>query len=435
MPGQLDSDVLRSEQVQDILSRVPSRFLRCGSAVLLVVLTIMLALAYCVRFPSIIDGHITLTTEQQPVRVVNKFPGKIEVLSTLENRAVKAGDRLALIESSVDVATIDQLRAVLRQTRALLRGDIDRLAASERFIMVGEFQLEYNNLLTKIKDYEFLHTSEFYKSKMQALHQQVQHYRKLQHIADTQLDLAERALKNAGMKYQSDKILADGNVISKNDFLQQENVYLQHQEAVEAAKKYAEEMRITELEYVKQLNDLTFELSQRMRESTQAIEQSVTTLESLVSGWKKNYEVTAPVDGTVYSVKEIARQQHVMANQELFVIVPKRQHYRGILTLSTQGFGKVKKGQRVRIRLDQYPYQEFGQLMGTVSYVPPMPLINTYNGENRYNIQVTLDAQNKTSFHRYIALKPEMGGTGEIITDNRSLLERLFSKMRGIADQ
>jgi hypothetical protein len=79
-------------------------------------------------------------------------------------------------------------------------------------------------------------------------------------------------------------------------------------------------------------------------------------------------------------------------------------------------------GQDVIIKLDNFPYQEFGSLDGTVTSISSVPK------ENNYLVEVSLT--DRTNYDSRIDLKQEMQGTGDIITQDKRLFEKIFNQFR-----
>jgi hypothetical protein len=91
------------------------------------------------------------------------------------------------------------------------------------------------------------------------------------------------------------------------------------------------------------------------------------------------------------------------------------------LKTPAQNLGKVKIGQIVNIKLQNYPDYEFGVLKGTVKHVSE---ISTKDGF--YTIDVSLPKKLRTSYNKKIAFKQEMRGTADIITEDLRLMQRFF---------
>ena len=107
----------------------------------------------------------------------------------------------------------------------------------------------------------------------------------------------------------------------------------------------------------------------------------------------------------------------------------KNEAYVGIINIPTQGFGKVKTGQEVRIKFANFPYQEYGQVNGIIKK------ISLLASEDTYRAEVALPYGLTTSYNKQLNFTPEMTGAAEIITEDLSMMERTFYSIRGIFDQ
>ena len=83
---------------------------------------------------------------------------------------------------------------------------------------------------------------------------------------------------------------------------------------------------------------------------------------------------------------------------------------------------KWKEGFDINIRLDGYPYQEFGVVKATVKSKSILPQ------DDFYLLELKMPDTLKTTYGRLIPFQQEMGGTGNIITKDRRILERIFDK-------
>ena len=77
-------------------------------------------------------------------------------------------------------------------------------------------------------------------------------------------------------------------------------------------------------------------------------------------------------------------------------------------------------GQKVNVRLDNYPFHEYGLLEGRVSKMGMLP------DNNQYQIEVVFPDGLKTSYNNNLKFSPEMMGSAEIITADRRLIQRIF---------
>ena len=95
----------------------------------------------------------------------------------------------------------------------------------------------------------------------------------------------------------------------------------------------------------------------------------------------------------------------------------------GKALLPTFNSGKVQPGQRANIRLDGYPYQEFGVLQGQVTNIALVP------DQETYLLEIALPDSLVTTYHRSIPFAQELPGQARIVTEDRRILERVFDQL------
>ena len=76
MPDQLDDIQLRSEEVQEILTKVPHWMIRWGNALILFLTLLMLFLSWLIKYPDVIPAEAIVTTEIPPQKEYAKVTGK-----------------------------------------------------------------------------------------------------------------------------------------------------------------------------------------------------------------------------------------------------------------------------------------------------------------------------------------------------------------------
>ncbi|MDY0143599.1 MAG: HlyD family efflux transporter periplasmic adaptor subunit, partial [Bacteroidales bacterium] len=99
--------------------------------------------------------------------------------------------------------------------------------------------------------------------------------------------------------------------------------------------------------------------------------------------------------------------------------------------IPSTGIGKVKPGQTVNIKLDNYPYMEFGIIKAKIKNISLVPISTEqgifYTAEIEINDSVLI-----TNYNKSIPFSQNMTGIAEIITDDVRLLERFLNPLRSI---
>lgn len=103
---------------------------------------------------------------------------------------------------------------------------------------------------------------------------------------------------------------------------------------------------------------------------------------------------------------------------------------RGTLYIPQQGAGKVKPGQQVNIKLDHYPYMEFGMVQAIITHVSSIPV--DMGGSMMIMADVYFPKGLITNYNLSIESGAEMNGIADIISEEISLFVRLFNPIKSI---
>lgn len=128
-----------------------------------------------------------------------------------------------------------------------------------------------------------------------------------------------------------------------------------------------------------------------------------------------------------YSLMEkIADKKNGVTTEELvFYIQPGNSAYYLELMVAQKGFGKIKNGQKVIVRVDGYPSEEFGTLSARINYVSPIP-----NRSDSFALKANLQNGLQTNYGKLILGNNSLTAHVDIITDNRRLIDRFMGQLR-----
>lgn len=104
---------LRSEEVQEVMNKVPPAILRYGIGILATIVGILLAGSALFSYPETVQVEVTLSPSNPPAYIKSTGNGKIERLYVANGQTVKKGDILAVMESVANTDDILRLRECL----------------------------------------------------------------------------------------------------------------------------------------------------------------------------------------------------------------------------------------------------------------------------------------------------------------------------------
>lgn len=123
------------------------------------------------------------------------------------------------------------------------------------------------------------------------------------------------------------------------------------------------------------------------------------------------------------------------AGQALAFVLPRGTKLQAELWVPSRAVGFVRRGDRVRLMYDAFPYQRFGVGRGRITEAARAPTapsdlpVPIRTEESLYRVLVALDAQDVHGYGKTWHLSPGMRVTADVVLDQQSLLGWLFDKV------
>ena len=156
--------------------------------------------------------------------------------------------------------------------------------------------------------------------------------------------------------------------------------------------------------------------------------QSYNTLIRALKDWEYKYVLSSSINGQISFQEFWDINQQVTNGDVVFSILPlDKREIVGKLIIPSQNAGKVITEQKVLIKLDNFPYQQYGMLIGKVKNISVSP-----DSEGNYFVYIAIPNGTKTSYNKSLPFNQELIGNAEIITEDLSVAERVFYKIKDI---
>ena len=430
MPDHLEEIQLRSEEVQEILTRVPHWMIRWGNLLMLGLILLLLFLSWLIKYPDVIPAEAIITTRIPPQKEYAKVNGKIESLLVQDNQIVPKHTPLAILESSANYKDVFLLKSIVDTIRIGAKSfsfPMDKLPV----LFLGDIETSF--ALFENSYSEYILNKELQPYSNDAVANQIslsELYRRLESLK-AQKRLGKTELEFKRKELQRQKNLFEKGVISAQQYEGKELDYLQ------AKRNYENnDLQLSQInESISNANRTSkgTEINKRKEEINlfKKVLQSFGQLKKSIKDWELQYVLTADIEGRVSYLNFWAENQTVSAGDLVFIIIPSQDSsYLAKLKAPSQNSGKIKVGQTANIRLENFPDSEFGTLKGKVKYISLLP-----DKEGMYLIDVALPDKLITTYNKEIPFKQEMRGVVEIITEDLRLIERFFYQFRTIMDK
>jgi multidrug resistance efflux pump len=423
-----DEDIdSRSEAVRDYLEQIPSGLTRWGSAVISTILLIAISLTWLIRYPTLVRTDFKLTTQIAPKPVVARTDGRLEKLLVTNHQIVSTGQLLGFLESAAHHEDVLQLETELNVVRQLFeKGDFTsfdklRLASLER---LGDVQASYQAFRQQFAQLNSFLGKKYYNKKIEFLKRDILELETMNRHQKSQYQLYERDAALSESEFAMNQKLFKDKVIAKLDLDREESKML----AKKLPLKNIETSMLNNNAQMRSKEKEIIDLEKQVSEQKESFRQSINSLNSSIATWRNRYLLVSPTAGEILFSNNLQEKENIKINTELFQVFETTSMYVGTLTIPQDNSGKIKVGQRVLIKFQSYPFEEYGMVEGKIS---SLPQLSTQDNKLFFAF-VELPNGLRTNHNKSLAYNYGMTASAEIITEDLRLIERIFYTIRKV---
>lgn len=415
---------LRSEEVQEILTKVPHWMIRWGNIVILLVLFIVFTMCWFVKYPEIVSSEIVITTNIPPEKLVAKISGKIEAILVLDKSVVKENTPLAIIQSTANYRDVFLLKNMLEDHFGENEFDFVKLQNAQLGDIESSFALFHSAYIAN----ELNKNLQPFRVENNAQNSENGQIKERLNLLQQQKIINESELQLQKSDVNRYEILFNKGVVSTQDFENKKIGYLQAEKGYKNLLASISQLKSSLIDNRRtnigtKISGTKEEVNLRSNKM-----QSFYQLKKVIKDWELDYVLKSSVTGKVSFLQIWTENQTINAGDNVFSIIPTLEKgYIGKLKAAALNSGKIKRGQQINIRLTNFPDREFGIIKGEVKNISLVP-----DKEGNLLIDVTLPKGLETSYHKKISFQQEMKGTAEIVTEDLRLTDRLLYQFRDV---
>jgi len=423
MPQERIDLEINSEEVQEIITAVPSWILRWGITLIFIILGTIVMLSALIEYPDIVKTGLKVNSLNSPKPVLAKQNGKLTALLVKDGQMVTENQSLAYFESTANPDDIIKINRELKLLRdRVLKNELATSGLPTGFSL-GELQGTYQTFYQQYLQYQSTLRNGYYLNKMAFLENDLKDINTLKTQIIEQRKVQQQEYTNQEEEYKAYQKLYKNKVISRSEFTQQENKYL--------AAKYPLQQTETSLlnntssfsAKEKELLDLKHTISEEQAKFLQALNQCINESDA----WILQYILRAPVAGKLSFAGIVQQNQNIAANQEVFIVNPGNTNFFGEIQIPQYNMGKIRKGERTLVKLKSYPFEQYGMIRGRLTFISDVAYKDSV-----FIAKVSFEKFENKDPNRKIILKNGMQADAEIITEESSLLQRFFRNITKI---
>lgn len=412
-----------SEEINEIVTAVPSWILRWGITLIFSILTGIILLSAIVEYPDVVHTNLKINSLNSPKVILAKSNGKLISLLIKDGQMVRPNQDLAFLESTAnakDVIILNKRLKIFREN--VLKSDsFSDVLPNE--LNLGELQGAYQNFFQQYLQYQSTLKNGYFQNSLTFLYKDLKDIKRLQKQIETQREIQKLEYRNKEVEYKAYQKLYQDKVISRSEFAEQENIYLASKYPLQQTEASLLNNASTFTSKEKEQLDLRHKIAEEKANFIQSLNQCITESET----WLLHHVVKSPIYGRVTFAGIIEENQNVSVDQELFIVNPGNLDFFGEIQIPQYNMGNIRIGEKTLVKLKSYPYEQYGMIRGRLTYISEV----AYH-DSLFIAKVSFDHIENQNLHRKIILKNGMQASAEIITEESSLLKRLFRNLNKV---
>lgn len=410
-----------SPYIKDIVGKKPNWLIRYGIGGILLMLITLLFVSWLVKYPDVIKAEIYISTPKPPIDIICPTSAQIiKIFKYNDDEIVMKGNHLILLKSTTNFEEVKTLEKILD---CLGNDDVFEKAIqiNSKLSKLGKLQIAYNNLTVYTREFnEYIEQKphekqiRFIKNQIHTSNMSLNSSKKLLQLEIEDFKIEEKSIERT-------KLLYSKGVITEVEFEIKKQKHIQKQIQLE---KYRVDI-ISKKEIISTLQKQLVETEIRKEHFEHELKDNIENLRRMlinqIDNWKNSYLITSPIEGTISVFKEFNEGDFITSGNYILTILPvESQELFAYGNFNVEKAGKLSIGNKAIVKLDAYPYRDYGSINGQIVEISDFPI------EGKYSVKIKLPQGLDTGFKKNIPFKQRLTGIAELISEDRSLLSRLF---------
>jgi hypothetical protein len=427
----------RTEEVRDIIDRMPTKFGFWVTGIVVFIFLLLILFGWVIRYPDIVKGQLTVNTALSPIKLVANTSGKIQLNNINSGSLVNGGTAVAYIESATSFETLQAIKNILKDFNPTDFQNTSILSKLPSKVALGELTSRYYVFLNNLHLIHNFNTHKLYDKQISSLQELHESQTKEIYNSSERININQKTEEYLHKFFRRDSLLFKDKVASEADLDKSKLDYLVGEAGSSNARSSQVEAEKQAKQTLGKITEVAVQKSEKRKELEIAFLASYNDLIDYITLWEQKYLFIPPFKGKLQFQQFWTNDQFIEAGQTVFTVIPEIDEPYGQVLLPALGAGKVETGQEVIIKLDDFPYSEYGTIKGTVSNIS---LTSNTEKTSQGNIDVylvTIKYENglTTNYKKKLDVKHQSKGSAEIITNDRRLIQRLFDNLKYILEK
>ncbi|WP_367865854.1 HlyD family secretion protein [Pedobacter sp. WC2423] len=427
----------RTEQVQDIIERMPTRFGFWVSLIVLFIFIMLLLFGWLVRYPDVVTGQIVINANNAPLKLIANSSGKIKLNNVRSMDQIKEGQVIAYIENPTRLENVLLIEQILKDYNPNADTITNVFAKLPHNFSMGDLNIKYYSFVNSLQNYINYRENKLMDKQDSNLRILQSEQKNAITSAEKRVEMSINNLEYVYKSYRRDSLLFIKRVISESEFDKTNLSYIAAKDGYQFSLNNMINAKQSEQQTGGKRQELSVQKPEKQIELRMAVISAFNDLQDNIKSWEQKYIFRSPFSGKVQFLKFYTDDQFITSGEPVFTIVAKEEKALGQVSLPALGSGKIKIGQEVIVKLDNFPYMEYGSIKGQVNSISLTTNITKTENSNidTYMVLVDFPDQLRTNYGKQLDFRAEAKGTAEIITNDRRLVQRFFDNLKYVLNK
>jgi multidrug resistance efflux pump len=423
--------IKKAEEVDHIINRMPKKFGIQITVIVMLSILLLLLFGFLISYPDVQTGTVSINTKNPAIKIISPNSGKI-ILVKKNQQHVYKDEIIAYIDNPAQMNDVLQIKALIEKINVSNSNLLMDLKPLPNRIYLGIINNKYYTFLDALQQFKNYHQNGTFDHQLNTYRELLHEQNNILTTTKQKAELSNRSINYMNKFAERDSILLQKKVISAAEFERNKISYLNAAYSVVNNKNEASQIMLELFRTQNAITETQIKKEEIEKSLLLNLNSSYHEFSMALKSFEESYIFKSPQTGTLQYLNFWNDNIYVKAGEPIFSIVPTNNKIIAQIFLPNSGAGKVTHNQNVVIKLDNYPYNEYGSIKGIVNDISLVTNTQeTAQGSiESYLVQVELPDGLKTNYGKTLNFKYELKGIAEIITKDRRLIERIFDNLK-----
>ena len=414
-------------EINEIIGALPGRLTSFGMSIISLIFVLLLIFTGIIRIPETTIVPFEVKSIHQPVKVLVRDQGIIEIANFSNGDTISTNDVLFVYRTNANYDDILIWNEYLDKIDFPSFKNWDIKEQPPLHLRLGELQINYLSFCQLYKSY-LSHLDNYqFDNRLSILKQQMEHNNFVISYTDSIIQLGVVRKQSLDMNLNRQTELYNDGVISKQDLETEIQKY-----NLELSRILSDHLTKDKAIYDK--NDIQLRMAKIDLDRSRLIRDKLARLSQTISSciidlerWKRKNIIKIPQDGIIYFPKVIQKGFNVSTGEHICTVLPA--NYADSLFIIAQinevYFDKIRQGQNATLSFNAYKNNVYGQIGATITHKSIIPFYDERNYPY-YQIQLRINEPINTKNNSVVHIIPDMTGRLKLFMDRKTILSQLF---------